>query len=191
MSGWGRGRPPTRARAPAGEGASRERASDPRDANEPSAYQRALGLLVRREHSRKEITRKLVARGVDRDELEPALDTLARQDFQNDERFAAALARSRASAGYGPQRIRAELAMHGLPRDAIAAALDACERDWPASAVELATRRFGGRDLGDPAKRRKAADFLIRRGFDQRDAQAALRALARGSEAQDAQDDGD
>ena len=33
-----------------------------------------------------------------------------RQDFQNDARFAAALARSRASSGYGPSRIRAELA---------------------------------------------------------------------------------
>ncbi len=169
MSGWGRGRPPKREPgAPAAE----------RDPAEPSAYQRALGLLVRREHSRKELTRKLVARGVERDELEPALDTLSRQDFQNDERFAAALARSRASAGYGPQRIRSELAMHGLSRGEIVEALDACERDWPASALELATRRFGGRDVADPAKRRKAIDFLIRRGFDQRDAQAALRDLA-------------
>ena len=114
--------------------------SGPRD--EPSPYQRALGLLVRREHSRKELTRKLVAKGVERDAIEPALDTLSRQDFQNDERFAAALARSRAGAGYGPARIRAELAMHGLPRQAIADALDACERDWDASASELAARRF-------------------------------------------------
>ena len=180
MSGWGRGRPPKREPgAPATE----------RDPVEPSAYQRALGLLVRREHSRRELTRKLVARGVERDELEPALDTLSRQDFQNDERFAAALARSRASAGYGPQRIRSELAMHGLPRAAIGVAIDACERDWPASALDLASRRFGGRDLGDPAKRRKAVDFLIRRGFDQRDAQTALRGLAlAGEEAEEADD---
>ncbi len=171
MSGWGRSRPPRQAQdAPAGE----------RDPAEPSAYQRALGLLVRREHSRKELTRKLVARGVDREELEPALDTLSRQDFQNDDRFANALARSRASAGYGPQRIRAELATHGLPRETIAAALEACERDWSEAALELATRRFGGRDLSDPAKRRKATDFLIRRGFDQRDAVAAMRVLASG-----------
>ena len=176
MSGWGRARPPKREPgAPATE----------RDPAEPSAYQRALGLLVRREHSRRELTRKLVARGVERDELEPALDTLSRQDFQNDERFAVALARSRASAGYGPHRIRSELAMHGIPRAAIALALEACERDWPASALDLASRRFGGRDLGDPAKRRKAVDFLIRRGFDQRDAQAALRSLAHASEETD------
>lgn len=179
MSGWGRGRPPRREPGvPAGDRAAEEGTS-----NEPSAYQRALGLLVRREHSRKELTRKLVARGVERDQLEPALDTLSRQDFQNDQRFAAALARSRASAGYGPQRIRAELATHGLSREDISGALEACERDWPASALDLATRRFGGRDLADPAKRRKATDFLIRRGFDQRDAQAALRAVALAGDA--------
>jgi regulatory protein len=150
--------------------------STPRE--EPSPYQRALGLLVRREHSRKELTRKLVAKGVDRDALEPALDILSRQDFQNDTRFAAALARSRAAAGYGPVRIRAELATHGLPREAIADAIEACERDWTDSALDVATRRFGGKDLRDPAARRKALDFLLRRGFEQRGAQAALAGLA-------------
>ena len=77
------------------------------DAAEPTAYQRALGLLVRREHSRKELSRKLSAKGVERDDADLALDKLNRQDFQNDARFACALARSRAGAGSGPNRIRA------------------------------------------------------------------------------------
>jgi len=61
----------------------------------PSAYQQALGLLVRRERSRAELGRKLKQRGVDGEDAATALDTLARQDFQNDERFAGALARMR------------------------------------------------------------------------------------------------
>jgi len=146
---------------------------------EPSPYQRALGLLVRREHSRKELTRKLVAKGLEREAIEPALDTLSRQDFQNDERFAAALARSRASAGYGPLRIRAELATHGLSRQDIADAIEACERDWDASARDLAARRFGSKDLSDATVRRKAADFLMRRGFEQRSARAAVDGASR------------
>jgi regulatory protein len=158
---------------------------------EPSPYQRALGLLVRREHSRKELTRKLVAKGVDRDALEPALDILSRQDFQNDSRFAAALARSRAAAGYGPVRIRAELATHGLPREAIAEAIEACERDWTASALDVAMRRFGSKDLRDSAARRKALDFLLRRGFDQRGAQAAVNGLAGARAAAAGDDDGE
>ena len=145
-------------------------------AAEPSAYQRALGLLVRREHSRRELGRKLSAKGVERDDADQALDKLHRQDFQNDARFAAALARSRASSGYGPARIRAELGTHGLARDDVAAALEACERDWDASAQDIVSRRYANKDLGDPLQRRKAVDFLLRRGFDQKSAFAAVRA---------------
>ncbi len=143
---------------------------------EPTAYQRALGLLVRREHSRKELGRKLVAKGVEREDLDLALDKLRRQDFQNDARFASALARSRSSSGYGPARIRAELAQHGLARDDIAAALEACECDWHAAAHDIVARRYAGKDLGDPDLRRKAVDFLLRRGFEQKAAFAAVKA---------------
>jgi regulatory protein len=146
-----------------------------KDAAEPTAYQRALGLLVRREHSRKELSRKLRAKGVEPDDLDVALEKLTRQDFQNDERFAAALARTRAASGQGPLRIRSELATHGLPRDTIEAALEACERDWSASASDLIVRRYAGKNLSDPAVRRKAVDFLLRRGFEQKSAFAAVR----------------
>ena len=146
-------------------------------AEEPSAYQRALGLLVRREHSRRELVRKLGDRGVEREQAEEALDTLERQQFQRDERCASALARSRAAAGYGPVRIRAELGTHGLGRDDIEAALESCDRDWSESARDLAIRRFGGKDLADPARRRKAVEFLLRRGFRQPDALAAVKAV--------------
>ena len=146
-----------------------------KDATEPSAYQRALGLLVRREHSRKELGRKLSAKGVERDDADLALDKLNKQDFQNDARFAAALARSRANSGYGPMRIRAELGTHALSREDIAQALEACDRDWYASAHDIIARRYGNKDLGDPVLRRKAVDFLLRRGFDQKSAYAAVR----------------
>jgi regulatory protein len=169
MSGWKNRR--------GGSSSSGSRDDPPATAKqEPTAYQRALGLLVRREHSRKELARKLSDKGIEREDAELALDKLNRQDFQNDTRFAAALARSRASAGYGPGRIRAELATHGLGRDDIAAALEACERDWDASARDIVQRRYGGKDLGDHALRRKALDFLLRRGFEHKSALAAVRA---------------
>src|SRR5687767_12564106 len=69
---------------------------------EQTPLQRALGLLVRREHSRKELTRKLLARGVERDEAEAAVARLAGEGWQDDVRFAELLVRSRASTGYGP-----------------------------------------------------------------------------------------
>jgi regulatory protein len=148
------------------------------DAADPGAYQQALALLVRREHSRQELSRKLKAKGIEPEEAETALEKLGRQDFQNDERFAAALARTRAASGRGPVRIRAELATHGLPREAIDAALQACERDWPASARALVARRYAEKNLSDPAMRRKVVDFLLRRGFEQKSAFAAIRSAA-------------
>ena len=126
--------------------------------------QRALGLLTRREHSRKELTRKLVSRGVDAAEVESAVDKLSAAGWQDEQRFAESVVRARASSGYGPLHIRAELATHDLPADLRHDALESFEGDWTAIAVDLVRRRFSR--VGDPRLRaRKAADFLIRRGF--------------------------
>jgi regulatory protein len=64
----------------------------------PTATQRALGLLVRREHSRKELGRKLAARGVEADEARAAIDKLAEAGWQDDARFAELLVRTRADS---------------------------------------------------------------------------------------------
>ncbi len=136
--------------------------------------QRALGLLVRREHSRKELTRKLTARGVEADDAQAAVERMTAEGWQDDARFAELLVRSRANNGYGPVRIRAELGMHGLDRDTIVAAMDAYDGDWAENARDLARRRFPGR-LDDRAIQRKAADFLLRRGFGGDQVRAAIR----------------
>ena len=130
-----------------------------------STTQRALGLLVRREHSRKELTRKLVTRGLDADEVAAAVDKLADAGWQDDTRFAESLVRNRANGGYGPVHIRAELGTHGLDSDAIASALESFEGDWLDNARDLVRRRYGDSVPDDPGLRRKAADLLMRRGF--------------------------
>lgn len=143
-----------------------DRAGRRRGGREQSPTQRALGLLTRREHSRKELQRKLTSRGMDAAQVETAIETLSGLGWQDDGRFAESLVRSRASGGYGPVRVRAELATHGLDGEAIASALDSYQGDWLENARDLIRRRFGESLSEDPALRRKAADFLIRRGFD-------------------------
>lgn len=140
---------------------------------EPTPTQRALGLLVRREHSRKELTRKLTARGVERDDAVAAVDKLEAAGWQDDSRFAESLVRSRIATGYGPIRIRAELGMHSLDREAVAAALDTAVVDWNDIARDLVRRRFGA-EL-DRDRQRKAADWLLRRGFTGAQVRAATR----------------
>lgn len=142
---------------------------------EPTPAQRALGLLVRREHSRRELTRKLTARGVETEAAQAAIDKLADAGWQDDTRFAEQLVRSRAAAGHGPLRIRAELATHGLARDAIATAMDGYDGDWLENARDLVRRRFGAIAADDRAIRHKAADLLLRRGFGSDHVRAATR----------------
>lgn len=151
--------------------ASRERPRRRRP--EPSPEQRALGLLVRREHSRRELERKLTARGVEPDAARSAVARMTEAGWQDDHRFAASLARSRAIGGYGPLRIRVELETHGLDAAAVEAAFAALaddgEDDWVACARDLVARRFRAPDdeADDAAwrRQRKAAEFLLRRGF--------------------------
>lgn len=137
-----------------------------RRVREQTPVQRALGLLVRREHSRKELTRKLTSRGIEDEAAQAAVDKLTEAGWQDDTRFAENLVRMRANTGYGPIHVRAELGTHGLDSEEITAAMDTFEGDWTENARDLVRRRFGEAGPQDLAQRRKAADLLARRGFD-------------------------
>lgn len=150
---------------PPGDDAGTGRPRRRRGTAELTPAQRALGLLVRREHSRKELTRKLEAKGVSRDDAKAVVAQMTDAGWQSNERFTDNLIRSRAAQGHGPIRIRAELATHGLGDDAIRDALDNFEEDWTRLARGLVQRRFGEALIEDRATQRKAGEFLIRRGF--------------------------
>lgn len=155
-----------------------EQAQEPRRRRrqpEQTPLQKALCLLVRREHSRKELTRKLRVRGVEPDAAAAAVDRLTEDGWQDDARFAELLVRSRANTGYGPLHIRAELGTHGLDSEAIATAMAVFEGDWTENARDLVQRRFGAAGPVDLPQRRKAADLLARRGFDGDSIRAATR----------------
>jgi regulatory protein len=146
----------------------RKRQPGPDDPEKPrrSAYDKALGLLARREHSRKELKLKLRQGGYEGEESTAAIDRLGEQHYQDDERFAEALVRSRVSRGYGPMRLRVELKSHGLSDARIRQLLDEAEVDWVASAAEQLHRRYGRAGSADYAERAKRSQFLLRRGFD-------------------------
>lgn len=138
---------------------------EPGDKPKTSAYDRALGLLARREHSRRELKLKLRQKGYEGEEAGAALDRLGEQHYQDDERFAHSLVRSRVAQGYGPMRVRAELKSHGLSDSRIRAVLDEAAVDWDASALAHLRRRFGGKSSPDREERARRAQFLLRRGF--------------------------
>lgn len=130
-----------------------------------SAYDKALGLLARREHSRKELKTKLQQGGYEGEETSAAIDRLGEQHYQDDDRFAEVLLRSRIAQGHGPVRLRVELKSHGVADARIRDLLEQAEVDWDASAAAQLRRRYGSVGSADPAERARRAQFLLRRGF--------------------------
>jgi len=141
------------------------RKDDNSDKPRRSAYDKALGLLARREHSRRELGQKLRQGGYGGEEAGDALDRLGAQHYQDDDRFGEVLVRSRAAQGYGPVRLRAELKSHGLPDARIRQLLEEAGVDWAESAAAQLRRRYGAKAPADPAERARRAQFLLRRGF--------------------------
>lgn len=140
--------------------------SKPEEGDKPDAYKKALGLLVRREHSQKELTRKLRAKGADAADSAAALAKLAGQGYQDDTRFGEMLVRTRLGKGYGPLHIRAELGTHGISETVAAVLLADAAPDWPELARDALRRRYADRPAKDRAETLKRAHFLQRRGFD-------------------------
>jgi regulatory protein len=137
----------------------------------------ALRLLARREHSRLELTRKLLQRQLSKAVIETVLDDYQEQDWLSDERFAEAYARHRIEAGYGQLRITAELSQRGVSDSADT--LQAMNlQDWCDQAVRLRRKRFGLVDLsGQLEERLRQMRFLQRRGFTQEQINVAVDAV--------------
>lgn len=139
-----------------------------------SAYQRGIDLLARREYSQRELRQRLTARGHDAGEADAALGALTAHQYQSDARYAEMLARGRVAQGYGPRRIRMELAAQGITRACAQAVMDALDHDWAQAAADLLRRRYGAA-LHTADGRARAAQFLLRRGFDAATVRSATR----------------
>jgi regulatory protein len=143
-------------------------------ADAPACRRTALELLARREHSRRELTRKLRIRGFPAEVVGPVLDELEQSGALADARFTDTFVRSRVAKGQGPQRIRSELAERGIDDAAADAVLRGSEVDWLEKIRAVRRKRFGPELPRDYAERAKQARFLQYRGFDSAQIRAAL-----------------
>lgn len=134
--------------------------------------QKALELLSRRPHSRKELKDKLLRRGVSEEDAEDCVQWLSDRGFLDDEEYAGAVARHYAAKGYGAGRVRSELQRRGIDRELAADTLS----DLPDNAGKIDA--FLARKLTDVNDReavRKVSAALFRRGFSWEEIRAALR----------------
>jgi regulatory protein len=145
------------------------------DVEDPGACKRqALDLLALREHSRRELERKLAARGFSDELISPTLDALEASGVLVAARFTESFIRSRVARGNGPVRIRAELAERGIADIDGADLLRDSEVDWVAEARAARTKRFGAAPPRDFKERARQARFLQSRGFNSAQIAAAL-----------------
>ena len=118
-----------------------------------------------REHSRQELERKLLRRHP-AEKVAQVLDELADQDLQSDPRFTEQYIHFRKGRGFGPVRIRMELAERGISAELIARSLDAySNEDWQHLMTEVAERKFGSSLPEDRREMARRGRFLASRGF--------------------------
>jgi regulatory protein len=124
---------------------------------------RALSLLSRREHSRKELTQKLLAHADSESQLEAVLDEMEKLNFLSNDRFIESVVH-RKGQRFGVMKLRQELAGHGLDSDKVKQALDGAKATEYERAQEVWKRKFD-RPATDIAEKAKQMRFLASRGF--------------------------
>ena len=124
-----------------------------------------MNLLARREHSTRELKRKLKVRGMEGAVVDQALAALQEERLLSDERFVEMLVHSRIGKGQGPLRIQAELREHGVSDELVSAAVDVNDPQWHDRIKAVRHKRFSAGVPSTINERAKQMRFLQYRGF--------------------------
>ncbi len=123
-------------------------------------YQVALNMLIRREHSQLELSRKLQQKDFSDKDIVDSISLLIEQKYQNDERFSESFIYMRYGQGKGPILIAAELKDRGI-KD-----FDLSIYDWLELAKHVRRKKFGLNIPADYKEKAKQKRFLRSRGFN-------------------------
>ena len=127
-------------------------------------YNKALDLLSRREHSRKELFLKLINRFESQEKINLTLDKLEGKNLLSDSRFAEEYVQARRKKGFGPIKISAELEKRGVYETLISKEIDKFD-DWEKIAELSFKKKFPDGVSKDFRKLQKQKNFLSNKGF--------------------------
>jgi len=127
---------------------------------ESKCYSSGLKMLMRREHSKLELSQKLQMKGFDFEVVNNSISKLVEQNYQSDDRFSEEFIQMRFNQGKGPLKIASELKMRGIN------IFDLSVFDWFQSAKEIRQRKFGDASSIDYKEKAKQKRFLQSRGFN-------------------------
>ncbi len=130
-----------------------------------SARNTAMDLLSRREHSRKQLFDKLKQRQFEDEEISAVLAQLESENLLNDARFTECYLNQRMQKGFGPLRIRHELAEKGIRTELIELHMEINAENWFDLMQSQREKKFGTEIPSDYREKMKQARFLQNRGF--------------------------
>ena len=147
------------------------------------AYNYAVSLLSRRDHSERELMTKLTQKGC-ADGAEEAIAKLRDGGYVSDERFARLYVRElQTLKRYGKRRIEQELFRKGIDRDIITEVLE--EADFDQSELVALIERKYGRYLSDEKGIAKTINGLLRMGYSYGEIRDALKEINENLQAED------
>ncbi len=139
------------------------------------AYNYAVNLLSRRDHSERELMTKLTQKGYN-EGAEEAVKKLRDSGYVSDERFARLFVRElQIFKKYGKRRIEQELYRKGIDREIIRGILE--ETDFDESELVSLIRRKYGRYLSDEKGVAKTINGLLRMGYSYGEIRDALKTI--------------
>ena len=147
------------------------------------AYNYAVTLLSRRDHSERELMTKLSQKGY-ADGAEEAIAKLRNGGYVSDERFARLYVRElQTLKKYGKKRIEQELYRKGIERDIIREVLE--ETDFDENQLVSLIERKYGRYLSDEKGIQKTINGLLRMGYSYGEIRDALKTVNENTEFDD------
>lgn len=129
------------------------------------AFDCAMRLLSRREHSVRELADKLAQRGYGPEEVSEVIAKCQRLGLQCDARFVESLCHTRIRQGCGPLKISQELQAKCIDRELIASALEREQDNWLTYALAVWRKKFPNGDDISFIELQKRQRFLLYRGF--------------------------
>lgn len=140
------------------------------------AFNKAVELISRREHSRKEVVTKLTQRNY-ADVAEDVADELESRGYLDDVRFAQMYAKElKDRKGYGKRRIVQELYLKGIDRDIIQDVTEETDEDPTENIKEIIRRKYI-KCLDNEKGINRTINGLVRYGYSYSDIKKALKEI--------------
>ncbi len=147
------------------------------------AYNRALDIISRRDHCKKELVKKLEQKMVDKQVAQDVVNAIEELGLINEEDYATRLSQELLRRkGMSVFRIRQELISRGIPREIAENAVEKLDTDEKECIINLLNTKFSSRNLSDEKELRRTINALMRLGYQYSDIKNAIEEQEFGSD---------